>query len=492
MRRDRRDFLKATAGVYAATALGAARGEAAPTRPDDLTALSLIDAAELLRARKVSPVELTNACLARIERLNHTLNAFITVTADGAVTQAREAEAEIQKGRWRGPLHGVPVALKDIIDTAGVRTTAASALFKDRVPADDAEVVRRLKGAGAVLLGKLNLHEFAYGGTSRTSHFGAVRNPWNTDFIAGGSSGGSGAAVAASLCFGALGTDTGGSIRLPAAYCGIVGLKPTYGRVSTRGVLPLAWSFDHVGPMTRSVADTAAMLRAIAGYDAKDPASIERSVPDYTAALQRSISGFRVGVPREYFAALDPEVESAVNQALSVLARLTKGVADVDFPVSANDRTVIRAAEAYAYHASHVAKTPELYQPEVLGRIRAGAQVSATAYIEAKRRMEQMRRDVSMAFRNVDLLVTPTVPVPPITIAEPPGEDDLRIRNIAPFNLYGLPAISVPCGFTKNGLPIGLQLVAPAWAEEPLLLAAEAYERATEWHTRRPPVAAAR
>ncbi|MGH9384214.1 MAG: amidase [Vicinamibacterales bacterium] len=383
----------------------------------------------------------------------------------------------------------MPVALKDIIDTAGVRTTAASALFKDRVPEQDAEVVRRLTAAGAVLLGKLNLHEFAYGGTSITSHFGAVHNPWKPDHITGGSSGGSGAAVAAGLCLGALGTDTGGSIRLPAAHCGIVGLKATYGRVSTRGVLPLSWSLDHVGPMTRTVADAAAMLQAIAGYDAQEPTSVDRAVPDYSAAFGRKASALRLGVPREYFDALHPEVESAVSAALATLRRLTAGVQDVPFSVKSDDRTAIRAAEAYAYHAASVAKTPGLYQPEVLARIRVGADVSAVAYIEAKRRMEQARRTADAVFKTVDLLVMPTVAMPPTPIADTPADDVPRIRNVAPFNFHGYPALSLPCGFTKNGLPIGLQIVAAPWSEESLLLVANAYEKATDWHTRRPSLA---
>ncbi len=487
MNQDRREFLATVAGGYATAALGtrvavaAARG-----RVDDLTALSLMEASALIRSRKLSPVELTQACLARIERLNPVLNAFITVTAEAARKEARDAEAEIQKGKWRGPLHGVPIALKDIIDTAGVRTTAASALLKDRAPEQDAEVVRRLKAAGAVFVGKLNLHEFAYGGTSITSHFGAVHNPWKPDYIAGGSSGGSGSAVAAGLCLAALGTDTGGSIRLPAAHCGIVGLKATYGRVSTRGVLPLSWSLDHVGPMTRTVADAAAVLQAIAGYDALEPTSADRPVPDYSAAFGRKAGTLRVGVAREYLESLHPEVESAMSAALATLRTLTASVQDVPFPVKADDRTAIRAAEAYAYHAASVAKSPGLYQPEVLARIRVGADVSTVAYIEARRRMEQARRLVNDVFQKVDLLVTPTVAMPPTAIADTTSDDAPRIRNVAPFNFYGYPAVSLPCGLTKNGLPMGLQIVAPPWGEEPLLLAARAYEKATDWHTRRP------
>jgi aspartyl-tRNA(Asn)/glutamyl-tRNA(Gln) amidotransferase subunit A len=487
---DRRAFLKSFASLCAAGALGPRAGlAAAPANPDDLTAFSLTEAAALIRSRKISPVEVTNACLARIDRLNPRLNAFITVTGDSALAEARAAEAEIRRGAWRGPLHGVPIAVKDIIDTAGVRTTAASALFKDRVPEDDAEVVRRLRSAGAVLIGKLNLHEFAYGGSSIASQFGAVRNPWNPEFIAGGSSGGSGAAVAASLCFGALGTDTGGSIRLPAAHCGIVGLKPTYGRVSTRGVLPLAWSLDHIGPMTRSVADAAAMLQAIAGYDAKEPTSADRPVPDYGKSLLRRIAAVRLGVAREYATALDPEIESAFTAAVATLRTLTAGVREISFPLNSDDRTTIRAAEAFAYHAANVAATPGLYQPETLAKIRTGADISTTAYIQARRRMEQLRHDGHAAFQTVDLIVTPTTPVLPTAIAETTPDDAPRIRHVAPINLTGFPAISVPCGFSKNGLPIGLQLVARSWDEELLLAVAAAFENATNWHAQRPRLA---
>src|SRR5262245_37037415 len=276
----------------------AQRSGASNSVSDQVTALSLWDAAEQLRGRKISPVELTNACLARIERLNPVLNAFITVTADQALADARAAETEIARGRRRGPLHGIPIALKDLFDTAGVRTTAGSAVFANRVPSEDAEVVRRLKQAGAVFVGKLNMHEFAYGDTSAQSHFGPVRNPWDRQRISGGSSGGSAAAVAARLCYGALGSDTGGSIRQPSAYCGIVGLKPTYGLVSTAGVVPLSWSLDHVGPMCRTVADTSLLLQAIAGYDPHDTNSIDAIPPDYTKALGQKVAAFRLGIPR--------------------------------------------------------------------------------------------------------------------------------------------------------------------------------------------------
>ena len=339
---------------------------------------SIRQVSELLRAGSVSPVELTEKCLARIEQLNPRLNAFITVTADSAMAQARQAEVEIRRGHWRGPLHGVPLALKDLIDTADVRTTAASSLFKDRVPAEDAEVVRRLKAAGAVLLGKQNLHEFAYGASSMVSYFGEVRNAWNPEYIVGGSSGGSATAVAAGLGYGAIGTDTAGSIREPAALCGVVGLKPTYGRVSARGVIPLSVSLDHVGPIARSVADAAIILQAIAGFDAGDKASVDVPVDDYLAGLGKNVKPLRIGVPRKFFFEdLDPDIASATTHALSGLAMLGAELHDIELPVP-TDRT-LQMAEAFAFHAEFITRSPELYQPETLRRIRTGANVSPEA-----------------------------------------------------------------------------------------------------------------
>lgn len=459
---------------------------------DDLTNLNLHEAAALVKERKISPIEITRACLARIERLNPQLNAFITVTADSALAQARQAESEVQKGQWRGPLQGIPIALKDLIDTAGVRTTAASALFKDRLPEEDAPVVQRLKDAGAVLLGKLNMHEFAYGGTSATSYFGRVSNPWNYAYITGGSSGGSAAAVAAGLCYGALGSDTGGSIRQPAACCGIVGLKPTYGRVSTRGVIPLSWSLDHIGPMTRSVVDAALMLQAIAGYDAEEITSYDMPVEDYTPGNDRNTSPLRIGVPRDFFyAGLNPEIKDAMDAALALFAQLGARVQEIAIQASM-DRTVVRS-EAYAYHSEYVAKHPELYLPETLAKLRMGASIDTATYINARRQVEQLRREIPKLFATVDALVTPTTPVPPPKATDLPtkiedvlAEDALLLRNTRPFNLSGLPTISVSCGFTKAGLPIGLQISAAPWREAVVLRLAHAYQQATSWHLSRP------
>src|ERR1700688_2007595 len=352
---------------------------------------NITDLAPRLRRKEISPVELTQACLNRIEQQNPALNAFITVTAESAMSEARTAEIEIGRGDWRGPLHGIPIALKDIIDTAGTRTTAASALFEHRVPAEDAEVVRRLRQAGAVILGKNNLHEFAYGGSSLISFFGDVRNPRNHEHIAGGSSGGSAAAVAAGLCYAAIGTDTAGSIREPAALCGCVGLKPTYGRVSSRGVIPLSSSLDHVGPLAATVADAAIVLQAIAGYDPADITSAEVTVADYASALCEDRKSVRVGVLREYFFDdLDPEVASAMEQALREIETLVGEVKEVRLEVPA-DRT-LQAAESYAYHAENLGRSPELYKPETVRRIRSGEKVTAVEYIERRRELSAARR----------------------------------------------------------------------------------------------------
>ncbi len=471
---------------------------AAPTRdpPADIARLTLLDASALLHSKAVSPVELTQTCIARIERLNPALNAFITVTAEQALQQAQQAEAEIQRGHWRGPLHGMPLALKDLIDTAGIRTTAASAVFKDRIPTEDAEVVRRLKAAGAVLLGKLNLHEFAYGGTSVPSHYGAVHNPWNLDRIAGGSSGGSAAAVAAGLCFGALGTDTAASVRHPAAYCGVVGLKPTYGRVSTRGVVPLSWSLDHVGPLGRSAADAALLLESIAGFDPLEPTSVDHPVERYSSAMHARTTPLRIGVVRRpYFEELDPDIEAAVNAAIQVLTHITAAVRDVELPYS-NVLLIIASAEAYAFHEPWFTRTPELYQPMTRQRLEQAATISATDYVNARREMERLRWHADSAFASVDLLVTPTTAIAPIGIESgdldpplPPDGTPREFRNTHMFDVLGLPAISVPCGFTGDGMPIGLQIAGPRFAESRVLALAHAYEQITDWHTRSPPVA---
>ena len=507
----RRTFLDASlAGVVGVMLGSQARAtDGSPSTPvprnapasDALAFLSIQDASELVRAKKISPVELTRGCLSRIERLNPQLNAFITVTADSALAEARQAEAEIQQGRLRGALHGIPIALKDLVDTAGVRTTAGSGLFKDRIPTEDAEVVRRLKAAGAVFLGKLNMHEFAYGGSSAISYFGPVRNPWNLAHCPGGSSGGSAAAVAAHLCYAAIGSDTGGSIREPAAYCGIVGLKPTYGRVSTAGAIPLSWSLDHLGPMTRTTVDAALMLQVLAGYDSRDSGSRDTSVPDYAAVMRSATSSLRIGIPRDFFfEGLDPDIQAAMEAALSELKTLTRVQLDVA-PLATNGTyaevmdpcIAILQAEAYAYHQDFVAKSPELYQKPTIERILAGTKITTSTYVQSRRQMDQIRRFVSRSFDAVDLLITPTTPVPPFEIADLQSDPttmrpkEVRmLHNTRPFDMFGAPTISVPCGFTRSGLPIGMQITGALGDEGRVLRLAHAYEQATDWHKRRP------
>jgi len=479
------------AGGYTAS-VGALLG---PAETPELWKLSIVDASALIRRKAVSPLELTQAFLARIEKINPLVNAFITVTAEQALQQARDAEKEIQRGQWRGPLHGIPIGLKDLIDTRGIRTTAASAVFKDRVPAEDAEVVRKLKSAGAVLLGKLNMHECAFGGTSVPSHYGPVRNPWNRSRIAGGSSGGSGAAVSAGLCCGALGSDTAASVRHPAAYCGITGMKPTYGRVSTRGVIPLSWSLDHIGPLCRTAMDAAVVLEAIAGYDALEPASVERPVERYSNDMRMKTRSLRLGVVRRpYFEQLDPDIEARVKDAIQVLEGITSKVREVELPYS-NLLMTVASVEAYSFHAPYFTKNPELYQPMTRRRLEQAATISATAYVEARREMDQLRRQAGSAFSTVDLLLSPTTVIAPITVeagtADPPLPPDgtpVEFRNTHMFDVLGLPAISIPCGLTRDGMPVGLQIAGPRFAESRVLALAHAYQQVTDWHTRRPAI----
>jgi len=494
----RRDFLAAGIGA-GAWALTSAFGQT-----QDLTELTLKKASELLRRKAISPVELTQACLKRIEKYNPSVNAFITVTGESAIATAREMEAEQRRGKWRGPLHGIPIALKDNIDTAGVRTTGASELFKDRIPTEDAEVVRKLKSAGAILLGKLNMHEFAYGASSAVTYFGPVHNPWVLDRISGGSSGGSAAAIASDLCFGTLGTDTGGSIRIPSSHCGTVGLMPSYGRVSNRGVIPMAWTLDHVGPICKTVEDAALMLQVIAGYDELDPTTEDVPVPDYSRSFKIPVSKLRLGLPRaNFFDGLDPEYAKAVDAAIEVLRKLTASVADVQLPAAVNAAT-IWGPETYAYHARWLTESPEKYQTATRMQMIRSNEVKPDVYAEARRQVDLVRREIKKIFVDLDLLITPTMKTPPGTLtaalnAPPPPLPNTATKGAAPragaglglntvgaFDVYGLPAITIPCGLNSRGLPIGLQISAAPFAESTMLALARAYEQATDWHTKRP------
>jgi aspartyl-tRNA(Asn)/glutamyl-tRNA(Gln) amidotransferase subunit A len=433
---------------------------------------TIAETSELVRDGRVSPLELLRECIDRITRLNPTLNTFITVTADSALAEAKQAEKEIQSGNWRGPLHGIPIGLKDLIDTAGVRTTAASAVFANRVPPEDAEVVTRLKAAGAVLVGKQNLHEFAYGGSSLISHFGVMRNPVNPEFIAGGSSGGSAAAVALGMCYGAIGTDTAGSIREPAALCGVVGFKPSYGLVSTHGIIPLSVSLDHAGPLARSVEDAAILLDAITGPDGQ-----------YRNRLREGMDKLGIGIPRKFFFDdLDAEVVRAMEEAIRGLERMGSKIHEIELAVD-TDRTV-QAAESYAYHREMVTRSAELYDPETLRRIRSGEKITDDQYQNALRELKKIRAEIPLTFRDVDFLLTPTTPIPAPRISDLTQDPALLrpaevvlLRNTRPVNVWGLPAISVPCGTTKAGLPIGLQIVGPPDGDLRVLQAALKYEQ---------------
>ena len=458
----------------------------------DLAFAGIAELAPRIAAGEVSPVALTEAALARIETRDPALNAFVTVTAERARAAARAAEAEIAEGRIRSPLHGVPLAVKDLFATKGVRTTGGSRLLADWVPDHDAAVVERLEAAGAVLLGKTGMHELAYGTTSHNAHHGPVRNPWDTACHPGGSSGGSAAAVAAGLAYGALGSDTGASIRQPAACCGIVGLKPTFGRVSKFGALPLSWSMDHMGPMTRSVADAALMLQILAGPDPRDPNCAERPVPDYSADLDVGVKGKRIALARGFFFAdCDPEVTAAVEAAAQALEDLGARIEEIELPELDSAYLtggITIACEATAYHAKDLRERPEAFSAELRGSLELGAFYSAVDYLQAQRVRRLVTDAIRGAMEPFDGVLSPTCPVPATPIDDSvPGHSALRHRNTIPFNLTGLPAISLPCGMTGSGLPIGLQIAGQAFDEAGILAIARAYEAASGWQGRRPP-----
>jgi len=458
----------------------------------DLTSLSIIEAAGLIVRREISPVELTEAHLRRIDRVDRALNSYITLTPDVALHSARQAETEIQLGDYRGTLHGIPLALKDLYEMRSVRTTGGSKFFAENISQVDAAAVECLNAAGAVLLGKLNMHEIALGVTNNNPHFGACHNPWNLERTPGGSSGGSGSALAAGLCLGSLGSDTGGSIRIPASLCGVVGLKPTYGRASLRGVIPLAWSLDHAGPMGRRVKDVAILLQAIAGYDPLDPASVDIPVPDYMAEIDNGVRGWRIALANDAFLTrADAEVLEAIHTAAQVFSGLGAEVIPTGLPNgrdAALNNGLIVNSEAATFHRERLEKAPEGFGKDVYQRLQTGAAYTATEYILARRIQVELRRLFELFFDEYDVLLIPTTPIAAPLLEGPDAVEQARTltRFTAPFNLTGLPALSLPCGFTREGLPIGLQIVARQWAEAALLRAGQAYEAATEWHFRKP------
>jgi aspartyl-tRNA(Asn)/glutamyl-tRNA(Gln) amidotransferase subunit A len=465
--------------------------------------LTLASAVRLLRAGEVTSVALVEACLHRIERWEPAIKACVTVMGDAALERAQVADAALRGGRDRRALLGIPVAIKDLIATKGVRTTAGSRVLADWLPDEDATVVKQLDSAGAIALCKTNTHEFAFGTVTPPT-----RNPWNTAHIPGGSSGGSAAAIATGECLGALGTDTGGSIRIPAAACGVTGLKATFGLVSRAEIIPLSWSLDHAGPIARSVEDCALLLDVLAGYDAADPDSIDVPLLDFPAALaanrtpEEAVRGTRIGVPTNFFFRhCDPDVETATRAALAQLEALGATLVEVEVPATIDDMfevyRAIQKPEAYTYHRDMgwLESRAELYRPQVLENIRGGASYSAADYITAQRARRDFTLGMRALLRRVDALATPTLPVParradeidtPLLWDGEPEPSGESLRYTFPFDLTGQPAITVPCGFSSGGLPIGLQLVAAHFGEATLLRLGHAYQRVTDWHLRAP------
>jgi aspartyl-tRNA(Asn)/glutamyl-tRNA(Gln) amidotransferase subunit A len=458
---------------------------------NDLAALSLKEASILIHAKKVSPVELTEACLERIKTFNPKLDAWITILREQSLAQAKVLEKEQAAGNFRSPLHGIPIGLKDNIDIAGTRTTAGSKTLAANFPTEDAFVTRGLLAAGAVIIGKCNMHIFAQGATSAVSYYGPVRNPWNLEMIAGGSSGGSAAAVAMNNCYAALGTDTGGSIRTPAAMCGVTGFKPTYGRVSIRGIIPLTWSLDHCGPIARSAEDTALVLQHIAGFDKLDLQSLDYPVPNYAQAVGASIANYRIGLPPMFFDGLDDDVARAVEDAVAILNKLTKGSREVEMPNvlgtgASGEGTVYREALGSSFVGGDV--TPA----------GPGGPSRAVDYIKEWRALRLLRRTVDddvFLKQNVDILIAPTIRHLPWTIEEEltRAANPTRTRHPEPGNTrsiddYGIPTMTVPCGIAKSGLPIGLQISAPNLQESKVIALAHAYQQATDWHKKQPPL----
>ncbi len=452
----------------------------------------------LIRKKEVSPVEVVKAHLARVEALEPALNSFIALLPEQAVEEAKLAEREIQAGRYRGPLHGIPIGLKDLFYVKGVPNTSGSKIFDHFIPDYDSTLALKLKKAGTILLGKLNLHQFAYGPTGENPDYGNMHNPWDTKRIPGGSSGGSASATASGQCTLAMGTDTGGSIRIPSAVCGLVGLKPTYGRLSRYGITVLSWSQDHPGPMTRTVEDCALVMNAVAGYDPRDPSSSNRSIPDFAQSLTENIKGLRVGVPKEPFEdPVDSEVEHFVRNAIELLGKLGATIHEISWLMYHESKAIsstILMAEATAYHSQLMKRQGSRLDPKVRLRLEAGLLISAVDYLQAQRARRLFYQQSCDLFNEVDLLAGPTVPITACNI----GTEEVQIGNTRmgviplltqhtrPYNLNGFPAITVPCGFSKNGLPIGFQLAGKPFDEATVLRAAFAYEQATEWHRRRP------
>ena len=472
----------------------------------DLVNMTISELAPKIQAKEISPVELTDAALAQLDRLQPVLNSFITILHDQARAQAKEQEAAVMRRDYLGPLHGIPIGIKDNIETGGIRTTVGSKALSDNVPHEDAQVVIRMKQAGAIILGKENMEEFAAGSTSNNLHYGAVHNPWNLDHIPGGSSGGGGANVSAGVTFASLGTDLGGSVRGPANFCGVVGLKQTYGRVSQRGLMVTSFNGDHIGPMTRSVRDSALVLQAIAGYDPLDPSTVPVPVPDYTESLEKGLQGLKVGIPTDhYFDLVDSEVEAAVRKAIDTLVELGAEVKEVSLPSMkyAGALRILGMGDGFVAHEPHIESSREDYGPTVLYRALAGQFVLGRDYSKAMKVQRIIKEDYARVLQDVDFLATPSSPIAAWRIdadtvsldgseypVRGPGAG-MTARCTSPSNATGLPAMSVPCGFTQAGLPIGLQLIGRPFEEALLFRAAHGYEAVSPSRGLHPAVAAA-
>jgi len=462
---------------------------------DALHTLTISAALDGLAKRQFSPRDLAEACLRQIERLNPTLNAFITVNDLDSALQPYLHEATIP-ATLANALRGIPFAVKDLFNTAGIRTTIGSKFFADHIPDTDAFVVEKLKQAGAVLMGKTNTHEIALGVTGNNPHFSTARNPWNTERIPGGSSSGSAIAVATGMALGALGTDTGGSIRIPASLCGVVGFKPTYGRVSLRGVFPLSWNLDHVGPLASCVRDAALIMQVISVYDPIDPASIKMLTGDFLGHLVDDIEGRKIALAVGEFVenATDPEVLSAICSAARVFESLGCKISEVNtdwMREAALANAVMTRSDGAAVHRDRLREHPEMFGADILQRLQQGANTTSTEYALARRTQAEVKKRCELFFESYDFLILPSTPIPaPAIEGNDAVEQAARLtRFTAPFNLAGLPAVSIPCGFTAEGLPIGLQIVSRAWGDAKVLNAAYAYEQATEWHKKRPVLA---
>ncbi|MGD9536133.1 MAG: amidase [Alphaproteobacteria bacterium] len=463
-----------------------------------LTELSVAELGAAIKSKQASPVEAVKAHYERIRAVNDKVNAYVLLTEEAALAEAKAAEAEIARGNYKGPLHGIPIGQKDLIETKGVRSTAGSKVLMNHVPSEDAVVAARWREAGTIMLGKLNTHEFAYGPTNDSSAFGPARNPWNTECFSGGSSGGSGAAVALGMAAGATGTDTGGSIRIPSACCGTTGLKPTYGRAPRTGIFPLCWTMDHPGPIARSVEDCALLMQPLAGPHPRDKATADRPVPDYVASLKAGVKGVRIGVPTNYFySAATEEVDRAVRDAVKTLEGLGATVEEVDIPDIEHAGTaalLMYLVEATAYHDDWLNEKSALFTDQVRLYLELGNYVLAKDYVQALRYRTHLGEKIADVFEKVDVLAVPTLPIP----AHPIGQETTLVRgkevsvfgslihNTEPFNLTGLPALVMPCGFSGKGMPISLQLVGPPFAEDRLLPIGHAYQGATDWHRKRP------